>query len=152
MDEQFIQLKNEILSYLNSTVDRLRFEHRAHRHQGITDEKMNNYVERIDGSFETGEQASINLYTPFAIRIVRVRARTTKALAATDAGTVVVKDHLGATAATISFPASTVINTDGTAVVPTANNLIPRDSFYSVVFAKTTAGGKAIASIEVERL
>ena len=125
---------------------------RRHNHDGIETEKINNGVERIAASFETGEQYTLNLYVPFAIRIVRVRGRTIKAIAATDDGTITVKNANGDTTATLTASASTAINTDLTAVVPTANNLIAKDSYYSIVSAKTTDGGKVMISVEWERI
>jgi hypothetical protein len=125
---------------------------RRHKHTGNETEKLNNGVERIPVSFEAGEQATINLYVPFAIKIIRVRGRITKAIAGTDDGTVVFKNLDGNTMATLTFPSGTAISTDVTAQVASGNYLVGKDSYYQIVVAKTTAGGKAIVSVEWERL
>lgn len=125
---------------------------RRHKHDGVETEKINNGVERIVASFETGEQYTLNLYIPFDIRIVRIRGRVIKAIADTDSGTVVIKDHNGNTMATLTASASDAINTDLTAQEVNSNNQIPMDSFYQLVSAKTTVGGKVLVSIEWERL
>lgn len=125
---------------------------RRHRHDGVESEKLNDGVERIVASFETGEQYSLNLYVPFAIRITKVRGRTIKAIAASNDGTITVKNANDDTLATLTASASATINTDLTVAMPSANNLIAKDSFYTIVAAKTTAGGKVLVSIEYERL
>lgn len=96
-------------------------------------------------SFETGEQATINLRFPDLTRVTKVRATVTKALAGTDAGTITIKSQAGATLATISMPASTVINTEFSAVVDIE---VPADGFITLVAAKTTAGGKCEVFVE----
>src|SRR3990167_6885705 len=109
---------------------------RRHNHDGVETEKMNDGMERIVASFETGEQYTLNLYVPFAIRIVKVRGRTIKAIAATDDGTITIKDDGDSTMATLTASASTAINTDLTAQAVNSNNKIPKDSFYQLVSAK----------------
>lgn len=137
---------------INTQLFDLEHKLRRHKHNGVESEILNNGVERIVVSFETGEQYTLNLYTPFAIRITKVRGRTIKAIAATDDGTITVKNTAAATIATLTATASTAINTDLTAVIPSANNLIAKDNFYQIVSAKTTAGGKVMLSVEWERL
>ncbi|GAP53500.1 hypothetical protein AHiyo6_00650, partial [Arthrobacter sp. Hiyo6] len=39
-------------------------------------------------SFESGEQAAVKVYFPFPARITKIRGIVTKAVAATDAGTI----------------------------------------------------------------
>jgi len=124
---------------------------RRHNHDGVESEKMNDGMERIELSFETDEQVTLNLYVPFSIRIFQIRGRTTKAIAATDDGTVTAKDYNGNTMGTLTASASTVINTDLTAQAINTNNKIPKDQFYSLVSAKSTVGGKVMVSVEYER-
>lgn len=131
---------------------RFRQLFRRHRHQGVEDEKLNNGVERVVASFETGEQVSLNLYVPFGIKILKVRGRVIKVIAATNDGTINIKDSAGATMATLTAAASTAIDTDLTEVVPDDNNLIGKDQFYEIESAKATAGGKVMVSIEWERI
>lgn len=125
---------------------------RRHKHDGIESEKMNDGIERVVASFETGEQYDLDLYVPFDIIITKVRGRTIKAIAASDNGTIIFKDHNSNTMATLTVTASTVIDTDLTAQNVDSNNKIPKDKFYSLVSAKSTAGGKVMVSIEYERL
>lgn len=104
-------------------------------------------------SFETGEQGQNRIYNPGKIRVLRVRAIVTKALAATDAGTIVVQDSTGVTYATITIPLSTAVNTEfdsGLIASPTLDLLA--DNHFRLLTAKTTAGGKVQVSVEYNAL
>lgn len=136
---------------LNQLAD-LEQKLRRHKHNGLETEKMNEGVERVVMSFETGEQSTLNLYIPFSIRITKIRGRTIKAIAATDDGTITVKDNNGNTMATLTASASTAINTDLTAQSVNSNNLVTANQYYQLISAKTTAGGEVMVSIEYERI
>jgi hypothetical protein len=99
----------------------------------------NGLVVPVTMSFETGEQATINVRFPDVTRLTKVRATVTKALAGTDAGTITVKNSAGTTLATLSMPASTAINTEFSADLDIE---VPADGYVTLVAAKTTAGGK----------
>lgn len=140
------------LDELTTRQQQLQDAFRRHNHDGIETKQLNNDLDRLTASFETGEQVNLNVYVPFAIRITRIRGRTIKAIAATDNGTITFKNAAGATIATFTATASTTIDTDLTAQLPTANNLIAADSFYEMETAKSTAGGKVLMTIEYIRI
>lgn len=100
-------------------------------------------------SFETGEQNTVKLYFPFAVTITKVRATVSKALAATDAGTITGANSTGnSTGGVVTVPASSAIGFEATAAVPTTNIVVPANDFYSFTSAKPTAGGKVHLQIE----
>lgn len=104
-------------------------------------------------SFETGEQAAQRVYVPFKIRVTKIRGIVTKALAATDAGTVTAANASGSmTSGAMSFPLSSALNAEPTALAPSgANTVIAADSYVQLTAAKTTAGGKVLITIEYVR-
>lgn len=133
---------------MNLTYDQFR----RHKHDGIETEKLNDGIRDVAVSFETGEQAAIKLYFPFAVEIKKIRAIATKAIAATDNGTITGANATGnSTGGVITFTASDAINTEKTAS-PTTNNKVGKDSFYKLTSAKTTAGGRALVTLEYTRL
>lgn len=99
----------------------------------------------IPCSFETGEQNTLKVYCTQACLVDTANAQVQKALAATDAGTITIKDSGGNTKATISFSASAAVNTEVNGTV-TAFTVAAGD-FFQVIAAKTTAGGKAILQV-----
>jgi hypothetical protein len=107
------------------------------------------FIRDVTVSFETNEQGLLKVYMPFACTIVRVRLQVQKALAATDAGTVQLKDAAGTnmTGGLGSLAASSPIGTEAT-ITPTALNTVAAGSFFSMTTAKTTAGGKVVATVE----
>ena len=105
-------------------------------------------------SFEAGEQCQNRMFTAGKIRINRVKAIVTKALAATDAGTITIKNAAGVTVATISIPLSTALDSVFDTGLIAGNGIgdILGDSFFSLVTAKTTAGGKCLVSVDYSAL
>ncbi len=100
-------------------------------------------------SFETGEQGAYRIYTFGKIRVVRVKAIVTKAIAATDDGTITIKDAAGDTIATLTATASDTIGTEyDTTIITDTDKDIGKDSYFDLVTAKSTAGGKVIVSVE----
>ena len=100
-------------------------------------------------SFETGEQAQNRVYTPGKIRIVRVRGIVTKALAATDAGTITVQDAAGDTIVVLTFAASDALDVEvDSGVITDTDRDIAADSHFRLLTAKTTAGGRVLVSVE----
>lgn len=115
-------------------------------------EKLKGIVD-LEVSFENGEQTTHTLYFPYKVKITKLRAFVTKALAGTDAGTITAKNN-GGTAMTngaISLAASSTVGTEGSAT-PTANNVIDVDEKLQLTVAKSTAGGKARVTVEYERM
>lgn len=105
-------------------------------------------------SFETGEQLTHKVWFTQSVKITGWRVQVTKALAATDAGTITLKDSSGANItpnAVLSMPASTAIAAEANQGAPTsANAVVAAGDFIQLVVAKTTAGGKANVYIEYE--
>jgi hypothetical protein len=101
-------------------------------------------------SFETGEQGTFKFYFQRSVTITGIKLEVTKALAATDAGTVTAKDSSGNTlAAAASFPASTALNTEAT-ITPTSHANVAAGDYMTLTTAKTTAGGKVRATIQFQ--
>jgi len=124
----------------------------------IPQSKLENFYETINVpvSFETGEVTQhINVYLPYKCTIVNITATVTKALAGTDAGTIVVYDSVSsANIRTLTIPLSSALSTE---VEATSVNYsfvtatVATNSKIHVSTAKTTAGGKAVVSILVKR-
>ncbi|WP_091251746.1 hypothetical protein [Arthrobacter sp. ok909] len=102
-------------------------------------------------SFESGEQAAVKVYFPFPVRITKIRGIVTKAIAATDVGTITGANATGAsTGGVITAAISDALNTEYS-VTPTTNNTVAAGSYYKLTSAKTTAGGKVHVTIEFVR-
>ncbi len=125
---------------------------RRHKHTGNETEKMNEGIRDILMSFETGETTTTKVYFPFAVRINKIRGIIMKAVAGTDNGTITCGNSIGnSTGGVITALASATLNT-AYSVSPTSNNAVGKDSYYQLVSAKTTAGGKILVSLEYSRL
>ena len=105
----------------------------------------------IPFSFETGETwTALDLpVLPYRYQIVKAVAVATKAVAATDSGTVTLKKG-ATTLATLTFSASAAINTAATGTV--ANNAFELTDQIRLATAKTTAGGKGLLLLTVQVL
>ena len=100
-------------------------------------------------SFESGEQGAYRVYTSAKLRVLRVKAIVTKAIAATDNGTITIKNAAGSTIATLTITLSSAIGTEfTTGAIVSTNQDIGEDSFFDLTTAKTTVGGKVQVSIE----
>jgi hypothetical protein len=106
-------------------------------------------VRTEDLSFETGEQGAVRVYFPQKATVTRVRYFVTKALAATDAGTVEVKNNAGVTmtGGSTTLPASASWGYE-TTLTPTGNNVVAADSYILLTTSKPTAGGRVRAAVE----
>jgi len=106
----------------------------------------------LEVSFETGEQTTHTVYFPFKVTVNKIRSFVTKALAATDDGTITAKNNAGTgmTNGVITIAASAAVAAEGSAS-PTANNVIGADEKIQLTIAKTTAGGRARVTIEFTR-
>ena len=104
--------------------------------------------------FETNEMPTSNkIYVPYEVNLKKARAVVFKALSATDAGEILVKNAAGTTLATLSFAASTTQGAEQSAeIAQVADCRIKKDSFLQLSWWKTTAGGKAFLTIEAERV
>jgi hypothetical protein len=109
--------------------------------------------DRVTVSFETGELGIYKLPMNFSGSVVSVYAEAVKAIAATDTATVVLKDQAGTTMTVttpIVFAASDAFGTAYSSAV-TANNTFVDGDVITVTTAKTTAGGKALVTLELLR-
>lgn len=103
-------------------------------------------------SFETGELGASRVYFPFAVRITKILSGVTKAIAASNNGTITGANATGvSTGGVITHDASDPIGTRETAT-PTTNNTVAADSYYQLTTAKSTAGGKALVTLEYTKL
>ena len=120
----------------------------------IKDRNLNNTeVRDITVSFETGEVTATNqIYFPYRVKITKIRGIVTKAIAATDNGTITGANSTGSsTAGAITCVASDALNT-AYSVSPTSNNEVAKDGYYKLTTAKTTAGGKVLVTLEFTRI
>jgi hypothetical protein len=103
----------------------------------------------IEVSFETGEVGIFPIKTDFGGTVVSMYAYATKAIAATDNGTIVLKNNAGTTMTdgTITYVASDARGTSYT-VTPSANNTFAVEQTLTVTTAKATAGGKVLLAIK----
>jgi hypothetical protein len=106
----------------------------------------------IPVSFEAGEQCNNRFKMPYAGTLVEMYGVVTKAIAATDAGTIIAKNAAGTTMATgtLTFAASDALETAYTATPSTNNTFAAGDILY-LTAAKSTAGGKVLVSLKVTR-
>jgi hypothetical protein len=105
-------------------------------------------VVSVPVSFETGEQGAYRVHFPVAVTITSIVSRVQKALAATDSGTVTGANATGAsTGGVATHAASAAIGNEQTAT-PTTNVNVDAGSYYQLTTAKSTAGGKAVVSLQ----
>ena len=107
----------------------------------------------VSTSFESGELGAYTFKMPFAGTITDIYAVAVKAIAATDAATIVLKNNAGTTMTVttpISFPASSALATSQDSAV-TANNTFVAGDIITLLTAKATAGGKALVTLTIIR-
>jgi hypothetical protein len=99
-------------------------------------------------SFETGEVGATKFYFPFACTINKIYGIVTKALAATDVGTIQggTVGGSGGASSLMTFPLSSAVGAELSAT-PAVNATVLKDGYYSLTSAKTTAGGKVFVTI-----
>lgn len=100
-------------------------------------------------SFETGEQGEYRFYAPERLEVLKIRSIVQKALAATDSGTVTLKNNAGTAMATgvVTHAASAAVGNEQNAT-PTTNTTIAKGDHFRVTPAKTTGGGKVLVTVE----
>jgi hypothetical protein len=105
----------------------------------------------VQMSFETNEKTTTLVYFPYKVTITKIRGIVMKVIAGSDNGTIQAANVDGnMTAGLITCTASDALNT-AYSVSPSANNVIQKNSYISLVSAKSTAGGKVLVSIELTR-
>ena len=100
-------------------------------------------------SFETGQQGIYKVFFNSNVTINKVRAFVTKALSATDVGTIQARNSGSANMGTglITLALSSPFATEGVAS-PTTNNVIAKDAHMELDCLKTTVGGEVQIHIE----
>lgn len=105
----------------------------------------------IPVSFEAGEQGDNTITIPYDCTIDAIRYTVIKAIAATDAATITPTiNGVGTTPSSISIPLSTSVNTSSSTTITSSNNVTAGD-LLRFTSAKTTAGGKALLTINITR-
>lgn len=109
------------------------------------------YILTIPVSFESGEQGDNTIIVPFNSTIDKVYYTVTKAISATDSGTIsVLIDGTPTVPNTITLAASTAINTNNNLTI-TSSNAIAGGKGVKFVTLKSTAGGKVLLTVEFTR-
>jgi len=115
------------------------------------DDNIKKGIVTVPLSFESGEQTATKIYFPFAVTINKIRSIVVKVIAGTDDGTITGANSTGDSAnGVVTVAASSALDTEDSAS-PTTNNEVAADSYYKLTSAKTTAGGKVLATIEYTR-
>jgi hypothetical protein len=108
-------------------------------------------ITQMPMSFETGEQAAAKVYFPFKVTINTILGTVTKAIAASDNGTITGANTDGASAGgVITAVASDALNVEYS-VTPTTNNVVLANGFYKLTALKSTAGGKVLCTLHWTR-
>ena len=99
-------------------------------------------------SFETNEQTTTKIYFPMKVTVNKIRGIVMTKIAGTDNGTITCGNLTGASDnGVITATASDALNTEYS-VLPTTNNVVLGDDYYSLTSAKSTDGGKVLVSLE----
>jgi len=118
---------------------------------GKLETKANKFSITVPVSFESGEQSENSIIMPFDGTLTSVRYVVTKAIAATDNGTITpLVNGVATTPANITLTASTVINTTLDTTI-TAGNTFTAGQVIKMTTAKTTAGGKLLLTLSFTR-
>lgn len=106
----------------------------------------------IPVSFETVGIGMLKVRFPYAVTINKIRTIALETIEATNDGTITCGNATGASANGIMtvIKAST-IGTEMTAVSPTTNNTVAKDSYYYLTTAKANVGGSALVTLEYTR-
>jgi len=106
-------------------------------------------------SFETAEQGTIYIKFGYNCDVIEYFGSVTKALSATDSGTVILADDSGTTltGSTMTFSASSIIGTNVNVVsgTITSNFSFTTAQTMRITTSKFTVGGKVMLSIRIKR-
>ena len=131
----------------------LKDKFRRHKHDNIESFVLDDGITTVPMSFETAEQTTTKIYFPFAVKILKIRATVVKAIAASDNGTIQGANSIGdSTGGLITATASDSLNTEYATTAITTNYTVGQGSYYKLTSAKTTAGGKLLATLEWVRI
>ncbi len=125
--------------------------------QAVTTDKISTVLQtqifEVDVNFETGELGAYLYNIPFPCTVISIYAYATKAIAAADNGTIVLKNNAGTTMTVTTPIVFTAADARGTAYssAVTANNSFVAGDKLTVFTAKATAGGKVSVSLTLLR-
>ena len=124
--------------------------------EAVTAAKLNPAAKKevliVPISFDSGEQSENTFTIPYDFKITSIRYTVTKVIAGTDAASISLSiNGVAMTPGSISIPASTLINTTSSTNI-TATNTGTANQQVKVTSAKATAGGKALLTINLERV
>lgn len=106
----------------------------------------------IPVSFETVGIGTIKVRFPYAVTINKIRCAALNTIEATNDGTVTCGNSVGASAnGEVTVTKASTIGTEMTAVEPTTNNTVAKDSYYYLTTAKANVGGSALVTLEFTR-
>lgn len=126
-----------------------------------TDAKKELFV--VEVSFESGEQGNNRIFIPYGFELRHIYFNVKKAIAGTDDasltvdinGTQIVTSISPPLLTTYDFTAGTAVNSQGIAADCTLGdpaNISNSAAYIDFATTKTTAGGKVILSVEIERI
>lgn len=121
---------------------------------GHTVAALRRKLQAVDISFETGELGDYKIRVPWDCTLDFAYSYVTKAIAATDNGTITFKDNAGTVMDTgagagtgiITYTASTARDS-ATSITFTGTNTFSAGELLTIESAKTTAGGKVLLSL-----
>lgn len=102
----------------------------------------------FEASFETGELGATKIKLPFGGTLDNIYGFATKAIEATNNGTITVKNHAGLTLATITATAGDIRTTEYNNT-PASNNVFAIEQYITVETSKANAGGKVLLQMRV---
>lgn len=109
----------------------------------------NRMVMCVPMSFEANEQLTVAIPFNSRVQITQVKGIVVKALAASDAGTITIKNHGGTTLDTLSYVLSAALEVVDTSVFA-SDVYVAEGETLKLVSAKTTAGGKLNVFVEYQ--
>ena len=103
-------------------------------------------------SFETNFIGTLYVRFPYAVTIKKIRAVAMDTIEGTNDATITCGNATGASAGgVVTVTKAITIGTECTAVVPTTNMTVAKDSYYYLTSAKTNVGGHALVTLEYIR-
>jgi len=123
----------------------------------VTTDKLSTILQTellvVPVSFEANEQGPYKIRMPYPGTIIEIYTSAIKPIAATDSGTIILKDGSGTTMTVttpIVFAPSDIFGTVYASAV-TANNSFAVFETITINTAKTTAGGKVLVTLRIVR-
>ena len=109
------------------------------------------YAVPVTLSFETGEQTDYEIIIPHAFTLTNINYTVIKAIAATDDATISPRvNGVATTPSSITISASSALSTSASTAI-TGGNTGTAGQIINLITAKTTAGGKVLATLYIQR-